>query len=247
MTDPKELLRVRPFQVREIKWETPAVYTLVLEPAAEEAMVPFLAGQWLYLHLMKEDGTSAGRAVFSIASAPSESALSLDLGLKVAGGFTQAASKLMPGDSVGLQGPFGIFTLKDDEEEPLIFFAGGIGITPFRSMVRELWRRGSRRSVVLFYSNREVEEVAYWEEFERMAKEMASFKPVFILTTDDVPPVWAGETRRLDAAMVKAHVPDLSRGSFLMCGPQGYMEAVKSILEGEGVDTKARLRKELFG
>jgi ferredoxin-NADP reductase len=245
-SDPKAALVIRPFRVRELKWETPDVYTLVLVPADNQPMFPFIAGQWVYLHLLKADGTSAGRAAFSVASAVQESKESFELGIKISGDFTKAASKLIPEDVVGVQGPFGVFTLRE-HASPLVIFAGGIGISPFRSMIRTLWHDRASTDVYLFYSSREIEDVAYWEELEQIAKTWPNFHPVFTLTTEDVPPAWKGEKGRISIDMIKKYLPDLSRGEFLTCGPTGFMDAVKAMLEAEGVDTKARLRKELFG
>jgi ferredoxin-NADP reductase len=246
MSDPKAVLQIRPFRVQELKWETPDTFTLILVPADAQPMFAFKAGQWIYLHVLKADGTSAGRAAFSVASAPQQSTDRFELGIKVHGNFTKATSQLIPEDMVGVQGPFGVFVLHEDVS-PVVIFAGGIGISPFRSMIRKLWHDQSATDVYLFYSNREIEDVAYWEEFEQIAKSWPNFHPIYTLTTEDVPPAWTGEKGRLSSAMIKKYLPDLSRGEFLMCGPLGFMDTVRQILEAEGVDTKTRLRKELFG
>jgi ferredoxin-NADP reductase len=78
-----------------------------------------------------------------------------------------------------------------------------------------------------------------------MAQTHPTFHPIFILTSD-APDGWDGEFRRLDAHKLKKYLPELSQTDFLMCGSRELMDAVKGLLETEGVDTKMHLRKELF-
>ncbi|MSR85078.1 FAD-dependent oxidoreductase [Candidatus Uhrbacteria bacterium] len=243
MTTPA-VLEKQSFLVREIKWETPSTFTLVLAPESG-AMFSFAAGQWVYLYLLNEDGSSWARAAFSIASAPEEAQKQFELGIKIYGDFTKRASKLMPDDHVQIQGPFGVFTLHENIS-PLVMFAGGIGVTPFRSQIRSLWKRRSATQVYLFYSNKIVEETAYFEELQAMAKEWPALHVIFLLTSE-APAKWPGETGRLNLEIIKRHVPSLDQGEFLMCGPPGFMDSIKAILDTQGVDTKKRLRKELFG
>ncbi len=242
------VLKIRPFRVAEITWETADVFTLHLEPTDPADMISFQAGQWVYLHLLNADGSMWARAAYSIVSAPEESASRLRLGIKVAGDFTKKASKLMPDDMVGVQGPFGVFVLPPGEE-PLVIFAAGIGITPFRSMIMEIEGRKSKvakREVILFYSNKTVEDIAYFEELDALAKKSDWFKPVFTLTQDE-PKVWPGERGRINGEMLDRHVSSLEGYTFMTCGPKPFMETIRFMLEERGVDTRTRLKQELFG
>ena len=239
------VLKNRPFRVKELVWETATTFTLVLEPVDPADMFTFKPGQWVYLHLSNSDGTPWARAAYSIASAPEDSKDMIKLGIKVHGDFTKKAAQLMPDDVIGIQGPFGVYVLPEGDT-PLVMFAGGIGITPLLCMIRSLVAQGSTRPVTLFYSNALVEDVAYFEEIEGLAKTHAWLKPVFILTRGSPNP-WPGESRRLDGAMLDAHVPTLDGITFFMCGPKAFMDTVKLILEERGVDTRTRLKQELFG
>lgn len=239
------VLKIRPFRVTEITWETADTYTLHLEPKDPADMIAFKAGQWVYLHLSNPDGTPWARAAYSIASAPEESGQRLRLGIKLAGDFTKRGAKLMPDDVVGIQGPFGVFVTPQGEN-PLAMFAAGIGITPFRSMIRSLEAQGATRKVVLFYSNKTIEDTAYFDEFESLAKKHDWFVPVFTLTQDE-PNVWPGERGRINGNMLDKHVPDLDGFVFMSCGPKSFMDGMKLMLEERGIDTRTRLKQELFG
>jgi ferredoxin-NADP reductase len=169
-----------------------------------------------------------------------------EIGIKIKGDFTKRASNLMPGDRVGVQGPFGVFVLPPGEGA-IVIFAAGIGITPFRSMLRQLDADGAERHVTLFYSNRTVEDAPYLEEFLELSKRRAWFKPVFNLTQDK-PEVGQWELGRLDPAMIGRYLPeDLKDTTYLMCGPKAFMDMIKQALSDKGIDVKKRLKQELFG
>lgn len=241
-----DALAIRRYVVEELTWESASVYTLKLAPEKPEDRISFLAGQWVYWHLLNADGSSWGRAAFSIATAPSEFDQDFQLGVKIQGDFTKKGGQLQPGDVVGIQGPFGVFVLPKQAQH-LVFFAGGIGITPFRSMIREAHLQGSATPITLFYSNRYIEDAVYFEELEQLAKEWPLFTFVPTLTGEDNPSIWKGELGRCTLEMMKKYLPDLREPTYLMCGPDAFMDALKGILETEGVDVKTKLKKELFG
>lgn len=238
------VLKMRPFVVQELKWETRDVFTLVLKPQDPADSFSFKSGQWVYLHLIKPDGSVLARAPLSILSCPENSRVSLELGIKVQGDFTKLASNLIPDDLVSIQGPFGVFGPKH-EDSSLVMFAGGIGITPMLCMLRSLAARKADLDVTLFYSNKTEEDIAYWEELENLKLKWPRLNVIYILTRS-APVGWTGETRRLDLKMLKEHASELSNREFVMCGPMEFMESIRSMLASEGVDTKTRLIEEKF-
>ena len=147
---------------------------------------------------------------------------------------------------MGVQGPFGVFVLPAAVKE-IVLFAGGIGIAPFRSIIREVLAKQLPIDTTLFYSNRYVEESSFFEEIDDFERACKRFKAVVTLTGDDTPSAWTREIGRIDRAMIARHLPDLSRSLFYMCGPESFMEHIKTLLTESGVDVKTRLKKELFG
>lgn len=243
MTNVPEVLRMRQFRVQEIVWETPEIFTLRLVPCEGEVALPFKAGQWVYLHLLNEDGTS-WKAAFSMATAPSDQG-ALELGIKIEGDFTKRASQLSLDAIVALQGPFGVFVLPPTADTPLVFMAGGIGITPLRSMMRELANQGSSTPIHLVYSNRYAEESAYLEEFEDLRHRYPAMKLLATLTGEH-PPGWKGHTGRVDATMLAPLLAETAANAhFFLCGPNPFMDTIREILEAEGVDKK-RIHQERF-
>jgi phenol hydroxylase P5 protein len=238
------LAPVRRFRVAARRNETPETFTLVLEPADGEPSFVFKAGQFVMLHLFNADGTPWAKAAYSFATAPSESEKNFELGIKIHGDFTKRASELAVGDEVGVQGPYGMFFLKEDMDR-IVFFAGGVGVTPLRSMVREVLLTNKPIEMILFYSERNREALAYEHEFRALAAEHSNFRFVPVLTRES-PEDWDGESTRIERMMVEKTLSDWLRGRYCMCGPDSFMDAVKQMLIEAGVDTATRLQKESF-
>jgi ferredoxin-NADP reductase len=234
---------IRNYTVKENSAIAAGSFKLLLEPL-EEPMPSFSAGQWMGLHLLNPDGSDWAKAAYSFANAPSEGGTAVELGIKITGDFTQRASELKPGDVVRLQGPWGVFTFNKDAAH-LVMFAGGIGITPLYSMIRESRAAGLSQQITLFYSNKRCEEAAYLSELQALADRDPSFHLVRVCTreshTDD-----QIMTRRVDEAMIRAHVADPLAVDYVMCGPNPFMDNIVEILHTMGVDIKAKLKKERF-
>ncbi len=238
-------LLIRPHRVVEIKWEALDIFTLVLRPEDPAQRVEFAAGQWVYLHAMRSEGATVGRSAFSIASAPYESGDTLEFGIRIHGPVTTFLSKVQPDDVVGIQGPFGIFTLKE-EVTPQVYIAGGIGISPLRCMIREMLHRHPDADVRLLYSTKTVENMAYYFEFKKLAEAHPnfSFRPFL---TQDAPAVWDGGRARISQDDLRAAIGEAFAGDICMCGPNAFMDDVEQALQGLGVEPKSRIRRESFG
>jgi ferredoxin-NADP reductase len=129
----------------------------------------------------------------------------------------------------------GDFTLPRDPDQKLAFIAGGIGITPFRSMVKYLTDTGEERDVVLLYANRHFEEIVYRNVFME-AERTWRFRPVYVLSDPSTAPVtWHGEVGRIDAAMIARQIPDYRERLFYLSGSPALVEAARAALRSLGV------------
>lgn len=236
-------LPIRPFRVTKNLPLAPDVFLLSLEPADGEPVFSFTAGQWIMAYLDDPDGGTPWRGAMSIASAPSESQDGIEMAVKVYGDFTKRLQRSIVGDVIRIHGPFGVFVLKPGTDR-LVMFAAGIGITPFRSMIRECLAMNDPREIVLVYSNRETGAV-FENEFRDLAATHSNFHPIFLLTGTPLSQ-WNGEVGRLNAEKLERFVPDVGSTEFLMCGSVGFMQTVTELLAARGVDVKTKLRKELF-
>jgi ferredoxin-NADP reductase len=150
----------------------------------------------------------------------------------------------MPGSPVLSGSIAGDFTLPRNKDKKLVFIAGGIGVTPFRSMVKYLHDKKEMRDVVLMYSNRSEAEIAYRDVFDAAAQAGIGIKTVYTLT-DAGPQSWRGERGYIDSAMIQRQVPDYRDRTFYISGPQSMVDTFKKTLRQMGV-ARWNIRTDYF-
>lgn len=205
----------------------------------------FKAGQAVYVTLpaLKEvDGKGLVRT-FSIASGPD------DPDLVIATRLTDSALKrslasLPVGSDIEIEGPYGDLAVHDDAARPAVFLAGGIGITPFRSMIRDAAKSGRARDLTLFYSNRSAEDAAFLSELEQTVGENSGFKLVPTMTDA---PDWQGERGFITREMIERHVGDIARPVFYLAGPPAMVAAMETMLKSARVQTESIHAEEFAG
>jgi predicted ferric reductase len=170
---------------------------------------------------------------FSVSSAPSELPQVRFL-IKESGDFTNTIGALPVGTPAFLDGPRGIFTLEDRDAEGIGLVAGGVGIAPILSILRELRARRDPRPVRLLYGNRHEGQVVSRSELDDMAREM-DFQTRLVLA--EPPEGWEGGSGVLDRAEVEAFFdqPDRGRWVYFVCGPNVMMSSVERSLQSIGV------------
>lgn len=146
--------------------------------------------------------------------------------------FKQTLAELEVGDEVEVEEPKGSFLLPEDTSAEYVFVAGGIGITVFRSMLRYIADEGLPYRVTLVYSNRDRESSAFLDELEELEQRIEGLRVVLTMTDDDG---WEGETRRIDAELLRERVGELADKQFLLAGPPVMVEAVAEALAEAGV------------
>jgi ferredoxin-NADP reductase len=194
----------------------------------------FNAGQAVVLELLEpppEDGQK--RRTFSVVSAPFENALAIATRMRDTA-FKRALKALPDGASVKLTGPIGQFTL--DPARPALFIAGGIGITPFMSMLRQAAKDRSPQRLVLLYSNRRPEDGAFLAELQDLERQNASFRLVATMTEmGKSARKWDGETGLVNADLIRRAVDGLAAPLYYVVGPPAMVVAMQETLRGAGV------------
>jgi ferredoxin-NADP reductase len=205
----------------------------------------YRAGQAVYVTLndpAKSDEKGRIRT-FSIASAPHERELLVATRIGEST-FKRALKGLGDGAKLEIEGPYG--DLHADAERPAVFLAGGIGITPFRSMILDAVERGLRNRLVLFYSNRVPESAAFLAELSALQKGHPRFELVATMT--DVAPGgadWTGERGAITREMLARHVGDLAAPVYYVAGPPPMVAAMETLLRDAGVKS-ADVHAEMF-
>ncbi len=156
--------------------------------------------------------------------------------------FKRTLSELEVGDEVQVEEPKGSFLLPEDTNVRYAFVAGGIGITVFRSMLRYIADKGLPYDVTLVYSNRDRESTPFLDEIRELEGRIEGLRVVFTMTDDEG---WDGESRLIDAAMLRDHLGDLDGYTFLVAGPPGMAKAVEATLQEAGVP-EGRLLTDSF-
>jgi ferredoxin-NADP reductase len=143
--------------------------------------------------------------------------------------YSQGLRRLKVGDPAHIKGPFGNFVLGD--ERKIAILSGGIGITPFKSMLKYIVDTDSDKDVVLLYSNRNADNIPFKDELDRFGKK-ENIKVFHTLTED---PSWMGLKGRIDEGMVKKTTPDWKQRTFYIAGPPKMVEALEGVLKDMGV------------
>lgn len=222
-------LRQRPYRVAQVRPERDSSWTLALEPAGHEGLT-FRAGQFAWLTL-GETPLALQQHPFSFSSSARDRRR-VELTIKELGDFTGSVKEVAPGTRAYLEGPYGAFTLPA-RAAGAVMVMGGIGITPAMSILRTLRDDRDRRRIVLFYANRNWEDVTFREELESLQQQL-DLKVIHVL--EEAPPGWEGEAGYVTADVLARHL-DGERDDvfYFVCGPEPMMDAVEQALLARGV------------
>jgi ferredoxin-NADP reductase len=139
----------------------------------------------------------------------------------------------------------GDFTLPSDPRRKLVFIAGGIGITPFRSMLKYLLDMQERRDIILFYVNKTADEIAY-KDVLGAAHTQLGVKTFYTLTnTTAVPRNWAGLVGRIDEQLLLRAIPDYDERFYYLSGPPDMVRTYEHVLKNMSVG-RDQIKKDFF-
>lgn len=220
--------------LKEVVKMAPNVWDFVFAPSEK---LKFTAGQFAEWTLPLRHGKRderGNRRYFTIASAPTEDVVRL--GVKFypePSAFKEELQSLQIGDEVLLGQVTGDFTLPH-KQVPLLFLAGGIGITPFRSMLGEMELASAYRDVVLIYAAASFSEVAYRETLE--AAKASGVKVVLLLGSEEgVPEGWEVRKGFLTSELLRELVPDAQQRLTYISGPNIFVDSAKKNCLSVGV------------
>lgn len=209
----------------------------------------FTPGQAITLLLIDPPPeANSKQRIFSLVSAPFEAELAIATRMRESSAFKGALSRLPPGAKLQLKGPRGAMTLHEDPSRAAVFLAGGIGITPFMSMLREAAHEGSTRQLCLVYSNRSPQDAAFLQELQGLEERVTGFRLVTTMT--DVSPsdgAWKGETRKIDYELIAQASRGLDAPVYYLVGPPGFVEAMQQSLAKGGIATEDVRTEEFYG
>jgi len=199
---------------------------------------------WVELPSRGHEDEKGLRRHISLVTSPTESGV-VGLATRLRDtAFKRTLAALEVGDEVEVEEPKGSFLLPEDTSAEYVFIAGGIGITVFRSMLRYIGDEKLPYRVTLVYSNRDRESAAFLEELEELQGQIEGLRLVLTMTEEEG---WTGESRRIDAALLRDHVGELGDKQFLVAGPPAMTEAVVEVLHAAGVPEDRVLADKFSG
>lgn len=205
----------------------------------------FRAGQFADFTLLNPPETDAEGDTrgFSLVHAPFEADLVVATRMRNTA-FKRVLKSLPIGTEVKLDAPYGDFTLHKTQTTPAVFLIGGIGVTPVRSMLAQSIHDQTAHTITLLHAGRAPADLPFRADFERFAKENSRIIYVPV-ASDSAPDDWHGERGRVDEAMVRKYVSDVTQPICYLSGPEGMVKAMRQLLVGLNVN-EDNIRTEEF-
>jgi len=196
-----------------------------------------IAGQTVDLTLVdpKETDAEGNMRTFSIVASPQEDTFAIATRMRDTA-FKRNLRDMALGTELYLAGPFGSFTLHENTKRAAVFLSGGIGITPFHSIIKDATEKHLPHKLVLFYSNRRPEDAAFLTELQSLAKQNTNFTLVATMTEmEKSAQTWDGERGYITADMIKKYVHDDMMPIYYLAGPPAMVAAMLKMLTDSGV------------
>jgi ferredoxin-NADP reductase len=192
----------------------------------------FQAGQFCFLNL-PDIGFQDERGLrrhLSIASSPQEHKLLFATKISTSA-FKKTLKEMPAGSQLEIENPLGFFILPEDASVPLVFLAGGIGITPFRSMIRYAADVPTGHTIILFYSNQIPEEAIFLQELQRISEMHRNIVIVATMTRmERSSEKWDGLTGRISPSVIRDNYSGWRNARYYIAGPPKMTDSMKEIL-----------------
>jgi ferredoxin-NADP reductase len=209
----------------------------------------FRAGQFIDITLLDPSETDAegNTRGFSIASAPHEETLMVATRMRNTA-FKRVLMTMPLETAVKIEGPFGNLTLHNNAARPAVMLAGGIGITPFRSMLFSAAKEKLPHRIFLFYSNRRPEDAPFLEVLQALGAENPNYKLIATMTQmEKSHQPWHGETGLINKGMLSRYLKDAVSPIYYIAGPAGMVKGLHIMLNEAGVDDDDIRTEEFIG
>lgn len=208
----------------------------------------FKAGQAMDVTLLNPPETDAegNTRAFSITSNPEADTLMVATRMRDTA-FKRTLKTLPVGTELKIDGPFGDLTLHNNASRAAVFLAGGIGITPFHSIVLRAAAEKLPHAIFLFFSNRRPEDAPFLEQLQKLESQNPNYK--LIATMTDMQKShrqWSGETGKIDQSLLAKYLKNASSPIYYIAGPPGMVKGLHEVLSKSGVDDDD-IRTEEFG
>ena len=227
----------------------------------QSSFLDYTAGQYAFFDIGGVHNDSRGPIRhFTISSSPTEDFVMITTRIRDTP-YKKRLSTLEEDTIVKVRGPQGKFVLHEDYSKPAVFLSGGIGVTPFRSMIKYATDKQLPIKIVMFDSNRNQENTLFKKEFDEFVNINRNLKIVYTITEEEqgsqditlsssspTRQQWTGERGRIDKDMLTKHLTDdeIQNSIFYTCGPPGMIKAMQDIIQNDLKIPKDRIKVEEF-
>jgi glycine betaine catabolism B len=227
------------------------------------SFLDYTAGQYAFFDIGGVHNDSKGPIRhFTISSSPTEDFVMITTRIRDSP-YKKRLSSLEEDTIVKVRGPQGKFVLHEDYSKPAVFLSGGIGVTPFRSMIKYATDKQLPIKIAMFDSNRNQENTLFKKEFDEYVNINGNLKIVYTITEEEeekqktqdttlpsssTRQQWTGERGRIDKDMLTKHLTDdeIKNSIFYTCGPPGMIKAMQDIIQNDLKIPKDRIKVEEF-
>ena len=214
-------------------------------------MLDYLAGQFAFFDIggVYNDPKGPIRH-FTLSSSPTEDFIMISTRIRESP-YKKRLASLEEGANVKVKGPQGEFTLHEDYSNSAIFISGGIGVTPFRSMIKNATDKNLPLKIVMFNSNRNLQNILFKSDFDDCVTRNKNLSIIYTITEEGQSPGpadWKGEKGKIDKAMLIKYLraDELEKSIFYICGPPVMLKAMQDVLQKDIQIPKDRIKVEEF-
>jgi len=220
---------------------------------ANKIYLDYTAGQFAFFDIGGVNNDPKGPIRhFTIASSPTEDFIMISTRIRDTP-YKKRLSSLEEGVKVKVRGPEGKFVLHEDNSKAAVFLTGGIGVTPFRSMIKYATDEDLPVKINMFDSNRDQANILYKNEFDECLNMNKNLKIIYTITAEEESPApssngWKGERGIINKTMLTKHLAtsELENSIFYICGPPGMLKAMQDLLQDDLHIPKERIKIEEF-
>ncbi|MGD9535497.1 MAG: Rieske 2Fe-2S domain-containing protein [Candidatus Nitrosocosmicus sp.] len=226
-----------------------------VEDSQQTGLLNYAAGQFAFFDIGEVNNDPKGPIRhFTISSSPTEDFIMFTTRIRDSP-YKKRLSLLEEGTKVKVKGPEGQFVLPDDYSKPLVFLSGGIGVTPFRSMIKYVTDKLIPLKIVMFDSNKNQDNILFKKEFDEWSALNKNLKIVYTISQDNEnehkssdKENWNGEYGRINKEMILKYLGESSvhNSIYYICGPPGMLKAMQSLLQNELKISNEMIKVEEF-
>jgi len=228
-------IRRNPYEVVEVRQEAEDIWSLFFKGPR----LDFKPGQFMFVQLLRNGELSSSHP-FTISASPTAEYLSITP--KKLGDFTMTIKDTKVGDRAFIDAPYGVFSFLNYGRGEPVFIAGGIGITPFMSMLRYMSDQNLDKKVTLFWANRSEENLCFRDELDKMEEKMPGLQVIPVMSNQ---PDWQGEKGHIKGHLILNYIETTENKEFYICGPPAMSRAVINELKHLDV-SPLNIHSELF-